>query len=109
MDCNLLGNLKTEMNRQRLTVQTNPWARKRQSWQEKDNIEETVTLANGNENYPFAFQFTTSLVEENLDRKQFRSNHFLRATNVCVVCSVLIFIILIALWMYFETICNGVG
>ena len=109
MDCTLLGNLKTEMNRQRLTVKTNPWARKRVSWQIKDNIQETVTLENGNENYPFAFQLTTSLVEENLDRKQFRSNHFLRATNVCVVCSVLIFIILIALWMYFETICYGVS
>ena len=109
MDCNLLGNLKTEMNRQRSTVNRNPWTRKRQGWQEKDNIKETVTLANGNENYPFAFQFTTSLVEKNLDRKQFRSNHFLWATNTCVVCSVLIFIILIAFWMYYETMCYGVS
>ena len=109
MDCNLLGNLKTEMNRHRSTIKTNPWTRKRQSWQEKDNMKETVTLANGKEIYPFAFQFTTSLVEENLDRKQFRSNHFSCLTNICVVCSVLIFIILIALWMYFETICYGVS
>ena len=109
MDCNLLGNLKTEMNRQRSTVSNNQWSRKRQSWHEKDNMKETVTLSNGNENNPFTFQFTASLVEENLERKQFRSNHFLWATNICVVCSILIFIILIALWMYFETICYGVS
>ena len=105
MDCNLLENLKTEMNE----MNRQRWSRKRQIWQEKDNMKETVTLANGNENNPFTFQFTTSLVEESLDRKEFRSNHFLWATNICVVCSVLIFIILIALWMYFETVCYGVS
>ena len=105
MDCNLLENLKTEMNE----MNRQRWSRKRQIWQEKDNMKETVTLANGNENNLFTFQFTTSLVEEKLGRKQFRSNHFLWATNICVVCSVLIFIILIALWMYFETICYGVS
>ena len=47
-------------------VRNNQWSRKRQSWHEKDNMKETVTLANGNENNPFTFQFTTSLVEENL-------------------------------------------
>ena len=105
MDCNLLENLKTEMNE----MNRQRWSRKRQIWQEKDNMKETVTLANGNENNPFAFQFTTSLVEENLDRKRFRFNHFLWATNICVACSVLIFIILIALWMYFETINYGIS
>ena len=62
MDCNLLENLKTEMNE----MNRQRWSRKRQIWQEKDNMKETVTLANGNENNPFTFQFTTSLVEENL-------------------------------------------
>ena len=109
MDCTLLGNLKTEMNGQRSSVRNNQWSRKRQSWHEKDNMKKTVTFANENEKNLFAFQFTTSLVEEKLGTKQFRSNHFSWATNICVVCSVLIFIILIALWMYFETICYGVN
>ena len=108
MGCNLLGNLKTKMNRQRSTVTKKRWARNRKSWQEKDNMEEISTLENENENYPFTFHFTTSFVEKNLDRKQFRSKHFLWATNICVVSSIVIFIILIALWMYFETICYGV-
>ena len=64
MGCNLLGNLKTKMNRQRSTVTKKRWARNRKSWQEKDNMEEISTLENENENYPFTFHFTTSFVEK---------------------------------------------
>ena len=109
MDRNLFGNLKTKMIRQRSTFKKHQLARKRQRLQEKRNMDELVNLANGNENFPYAFQFNTSLVEKDLERKQFRSKQFLWATNICVVCSILIFIILIALWMYFETICYGVS
>ena len=78
-------------------------------WQDKDNMEEISTLENENEAHPFTFQFTTSFVEKNLDRKQCRPNHFFWATNICFVSPIFIFVILITLWMHFKTISYGVS
>ena len=97
------------MNRRRSTLKNDQWARKRQRWQAKDSMDEIVRVANENEVYPVPFQFHETILEENLDREQFRSKHFIWATNICVVCSVLIFIILISVWIYFETACHDVG
>ena len=97
------------MNSHRSTIKNDDWARKRQRWQAKDSMEEILRVANENEVYPIPFQFNTPLLEKNLDREQFRSKHFIWATNICVVCSVLIFIILLSVWIYFETTCHGVG
>ena len=74
-------------------------------------MEEIVRVANKNEVYPVPFQFNASSLETNLDREQFRSKHFIWATNICFVCSVLIFIILLAVWIYLETVsdCHGMG
>ena len=79
------------------------------NFRSKENMEEIVRAANENERYPIPFQFNTHSLEINLDREQFRSKHFIWATNICVLCTILIFIILIAVCIYFETICHGVG
>ena len=99
------------MKRQRSTIKNNERARRRQRWRAKDNMDEIVRVAGENEVYPVPFQFNTTSLETNLDREQFRSKRFIWARNICVVCSVLIFIILICMWMwiYFETSCHGVG
>ena len=104
-------NLKTKMKRNRSTIKNDQWARKRQRWQAKDSMEEIVRVANKNEVYPVPFQFNASSLETNLDREQFRSKHFILATNICFVCSVLIFIILLCVWIYLETVydCHGMG
>ena len=70
---------------------------------------EIVRVAGENEVYPVPLQFNTTSLETNLDREQFRSKHFIWATNICVVCTILIFIILSFVLIYFETICHGVG
>ena len=104
-------NLETKMKRHRSKIKNDEWARKGQRWRANSMAEEIVRVANENEVYTIPFQFNTPSLEKNLDREPFRSKHFIRATNICVVCSVLIFIILICMWMwiYFETSCHGVG
>ena len=101
------------MKRHRSKIKNDEWARTRQRWRANSMAEEIVRVANENEVYTIPFQFNTPSLEtiKNLDKEPFRSKHFIRATNICVVCSVLIFIILICMWMwiYFETSCHGVG
>ena len=97
------------MKRHRSTIKNDKWARKRQRGQAKDRMEEIVRAADENEVYPVPFQFNTSSLETNLDREQFRSKHFILATNICVICSVLILIILISVWIHYETLLHGVG
>ena len=99
------------MKRNRSTIKNDQWARKRQRWQAKDSMEEIVRVANENEIYPVPFQFNATSLEINLDREQFRSKRFIWATRICFICSVLIFIILLAVWIYLEIVsdCHGMG
>ena len=99
------------MKLHRSTIKNDQWARKRQLWQAKDSADEIVRVANENEVYPVPFQFHTSILEKHLDREQFRSKHFIWARNICCVCSVLIFIILLSVWIYLEAVydCHGMG
>ena len=97
------------MKRHRSTIKNDQWARKRQRGQAKDAMEEIVRVADKNEVYSVPFQFNTSSLETNLDREQFRSKHFILATDICVICSVLIFIILISVWIHLETLTHRVG
>ena len=108
---NYCENLETKVKRHRSIIKNDEWVRKGQRWQAKENMEEIVRAANENERYPIPFQFNTHSLEINLDREQFRSKHFIWATNICFVCSVLIFIILLAVWIYLETVsdCHGMG
>ena len=99
------------MKRNRSTIKNDQWAKKRQRWQAKDSMEEIVRVANENEVYPVPFQFNTTSLETNLDREQFRSKRFIWASRICFVCSVLIFLILLIVWIYLETTyeCHGIG
>ena len=99
------------MKRHRSTIKNNERARRRQRWRAKDNMDEIVRVAGENEVYPVPFQFNTTSLETNLDREQFRSKRFIWARNICVVCSVLIFLILLSVWIYLETTyeCHGIG
>ena len=106
---NYCENLETKVKRHRSIIKNDEWVRKSQRWQAKENMEEIVRAANENERYPIPFQFNTHSLEINLDREQFMSKHFKWATNICVLCTILIFIILIFVCIYFETICHGVG
>ena len=106
---NYCENLETKVKRHRSIIKNDEWVRKNQRWQAKENMAQIVRVANENERYPIPFQFNTDYLEKNLDREQFRSKHFIWATNICVVCTILIFIILSFVLIYFETICHGVG
>ena len=106
---NYCENLETKVKRHRSIIKNDEWVRKSQRSQAKENMEEIVRAANENERYPIPFQFNTHSLEINLNREQFRSKHFILATNICVLCTILIFIILIFVCIYFETICHGVG
>jgi len=68
-----------------------------------NDIEEFVTLANENEKYPVNVQQTTTDIEKTIDRKQFKSKHFGRAENICCLATSVTFILLFAIWIYFET------
>ena len=66
-------------------------------------MDDFVRLANEYEQYPVSVNPTTIDIEEKLDRKQFKSKHFSRAENICCVSTTITFILLIVVWIYFDT------
>ena len=66
-------------------------------------MDDFVKLANEYEQYPISVNPTIIDIETNLDRKQFKSKHFSRAENICCVSTTITFILLVVVWIYFDT------
>ena len=71
------------------------------------DIEEFVQKANTNEQYPVnvnpsAFKSVQEW-EKTANRDQFKSKHFGRAETVCCIATTITFIIIVAIYIYFQT------
>ena len=73
-----------------------------------DDIVDLTALANANEKYPTTIEGSTSDMEKNLDRKQFKSKRFWYAENICWIVTSAILILLFPLCIYFDMKCAEV-
>ena len=65
-------------------------------------IEEFVKVANQNEKYPANVTPSTTDFQNIVNRKDFRSKLDDRAETICLLSTIIVVILLICIWIFFE-------
>ena len=67
------------------------------------DIQESETLANENEEYSVNVPLSTIKIEKVATRKDFKSKYFGRAETVCCTATAIIIILLLSVWIFYES------